>query len=372
MNDKTESKRRFLINAAFIAVIAALAYALLKYALPVMMPFFIAFVISAVLQPVITFLRKKTKLGQRSASSIVVVLFLCTIGVLLVCVVIKLAVSVADIVAMAPAYYTNTVQPALRNLIDYAQEFLRNFDSDISLDYNDFIPSMSDLVPSIQSIFSFTTNLLTSVPGFLITVLITIISTFFISADYHSLCHWVIVQLPTNVGHTVLEIKKYIKDILLKYIRSYALIMSITFLELAILLLIAGLINPNMFTSVTSTLLAAFFIALFDILPIVGVGSVLMPWAIIRVLLGDILTGAMLAVIFLIIVIVRNILEPKIVGTQVGLHPIVTLMAMITGTALFGVVGLFLFPITLALLKDLNDRGKIHIFKKVPDDQAQK
>ena len=369
MNDKIERRRRFLINTAFFAVIAAIAYVLLKYALPVVMPFFIAFVISAILQPVIDFLRKRVKLGQKGAASIVVVLFLCTIGVLLVCIIIKIVISLTDIIAAAPAYYTNTIQPALRNLIDYAQNLLRNFDSDITLDYNEIIPSLSDLIPSIKSIFSFTTNILTSVPGFFITVLITIISIFFISADYHMLCHWVIFQLPENVGHTVLEIKKYIKDILLKYVRSYALIMSITFLELSILLLIAGLIKSDMFASVGSTLLTAFFIAMFDLLPIVGVGSVLMPWAIIRVLLGDLLTGAMLAVIFLIIVVVRNIIEPKIVGTQVGLHPIVTLMAMITGTALFGVVGLFVFPITLALLKDLNDRGKIHIFKKVPENK---
>lgn len=369
MNDKIERRRRFLINTAFFAVIAAIAYVLLKYALPVIMPFFIAFIISAILQPVIDFLRKRVKLGQKGAASIVVVLFLCTIGVLLVCIIIKLVISLTDIIAAAPAYYTNTIQPALRNLIDYAQNLLRKFDSDITLDYNEIIPSLSDLIPSIKSIFSFTTNILTSVPGFFITVLITIISIFFISADYHMLCHWVIFQLPENVGHTVLEIKKYIKDILLKYVRSYALIMSITFLELSILLLIAGLIKSDMFASVGSTLLTAFFIAMFDLLPIVGVGSVLMPWAIIRVLLGDLLTGAMLAAIFLIIVVVRNIIEPKIVGTQVGLHPIVTLMAMITGTALFGVVGLFVFPITLALLKDLNDRGKIHIFKKVPENK---
>ena len=365
MNDKTENRRRFLINTAFFAVIVAIAYALLKYALPAVMPFFIAFIISALLQPVITFLRKKTKLGQKSASSIIVILFLCTVGVLLSLALIKLVISVTDLLSSAPAYYTNTIQPALRNLVDYVQEFLRNFDEDISLDYNDFIPAISDLIPSIKSIFSFTTNILSSVPGFFITVLITIISTFFISADYHLICRWIIAQLPEKTAHTVLEIKMYVKDILFKYIRSYALIMSITFLELSVLLLIAGLVNPNMFPSVTSTLLVALIIALFDLLPIVGTGSILVPWGIIRILLGDIVTGIMLVCIFLIITVVRNIIEPKIIGTQVGLHPIVTLMAMIVGTAVFGVMGLFLFPITLALLKDLNARGKIHIFNKI-------
>ena len=365
MNDKTEKRRRFLISTAFYTVIIALAYILLKHALPIIMPFFIAFIISALLQPVISFLRKKTKLGQKSASGIVVVLFLCTVGVLLTLASIKLFISVTDLLSTAPAYYTNTIQPALRNLVDYAQEFLRNFDKDISLDYNNFIPSISDLIPSIKSIFSITTNILSSVPGFFITVLITIISTFFISSDYHIICHWVLAQLPDKTAHTVLEIKIYIKDILFKYIRCYALIMTITFFELALLLLTAGLINPDMFDSVTSTLLIALIIALFDLLPIVGTGSILVPWGIIRILLGDVITGIMLISIFLIVTVVRNIIEPKIIGTQVGLHPIVTLMAMIIGTSVIGVTGLFIFPITLALLKDLNDRGKIHLFKKI-------
>lgn len=372
MHDNIEKRKRFIINTAFVIIIAVIFYAVIKYALSVLLPFFIAFVLSALLQPAVRFIRKKTKLRQKKASLIVVVMFLCTIGVLLSLLAIEIFILVRDLLSSAPAYYSGTIQPAILNLVKYAETFLKNFDSDIVLDYNDMLPQFSDLIPSINSLFSITTNLLTTIPGFLISVLISVISLFFISGDYTNICKWCLFQLPEKPRHTVIEIRDYVKEILFKYVRSYALILTITFMELSIFLLIAGLINPNMFDSVGTTIFTAVIIALFDLLPIVGTGTILVPWAIIRILLGDIITGVMLIIIFLIVTVIRNIIEPKIIGTQVGLHPIVTLMAMIVGTAAFGVVGLFLFPITLALLKDLNDRGKIRLFKPIPDDIKDK
>lgn len=369
MPDKLEKRKRFIINTAFFTVIAIIIYAILKYALSVLLPFFIAFIISSLLQPAVRFLKNKTKLKQKKASTAVIILFLCTVGVLISLLAIEAFILVRKLLDSAPSYYTNTIQPAIVNLLHHVETFMRNFDSDFTLDYSELTPQFSSLIPSLNSIFSVTTNILTTVPGFLISVLISVISLFFISGDYTDICRFCLYQVPEKTRHTIIEIRDYTKEILFKYVRSYALILTITFMELGILLLIAGLINPNMFSSVTQTLLTALVIALFDLLPIVGTGTILVPWGIIRILLGDVITGVMLIVIFLIITVIRNIIEPKIIGTQVGLHPIVTLMAMIVGTASFGVVGLFLFPITLALLKDLNDRGKIHIFKPVPKDE---
>ena len=77
-----------------------------------------------------------------------------------------------------------------------------------------------------------------------------------------------------------------------------------------------------------------------------------------------------LFVVYLIVTIVRNIIEPKIVGSQIGLHPVVTLVCMFAGVQLFGVVGLFGFPIGLSLLLYLNRTGAVHIFKMEKDEAA--
>src|SRR5699024_9383370 len=120
------------------------------------------------------------------------------------------------------------------------------------------------------------------------------------------------------------------------------------FVELAIGLSIIG---------VDRAVLIALGIAVFDILPVLGTGGIMLPWAAIRALAGDYRMAISLFVVYLIITVIRNIIEPKIVGQQIGLHPVVTLISMFVGLQLFGAVGLFGLPITLSLLRNLNDNG---------------
>ena len=130
--------------------------------------------------------------------------------------------------------------------------------------------------------------------------------------------------------------------------------MCITFAELSVGLSIIRIENA---------VLIAFVISIFDILPVLGTGGIMIPWTIIAALQGNYSLALGLLIVYIIITIIRNILEPKIVGSQVGLHPLVTLMSLFVGAQLFGVLGLFGLPITLSLLKNLNDKGTIHILK---------
>ena len=109
-------------------------------------------------------------------------------------------------------------------------------------------------------------------------------------------------------------------------------------------------------------MLVALLIAIFDILPVLGTGGIMIPWAILTALGGDMGRALALLVVYVIITIIRNIIEPRIVGKQIGLHPVLTLMSMFVGTHLFGVVGLFGLPILLSLLRYLNDTGTISLF----------
>ena len=173
--------------------------------------------------------------------------------------------------------------------------------------------------------------------------------------DYDKIMKFCIDQLSDKKKALFFEIKAYIVGTLFVVIRSYILIMSITFVELSIGLSLIGIKN---------VLLVSLFISVFDILPVLGVGGVLIPWATICLILGNVGMAASLAVLYVVIVIVRNILEPKIVGKQLGLHPIVTLSSMFAGVQLLGGIGLFGFPIALSLLVHLDKKGVIEIFKK--------
>lgn len=193
-----------------------------------------------------------------------------------------------------------------------------------------------------------------TVPGAFFSVLITIIVTFFITLDYPVITGFLVRQLPEKARAMTTEINDYVGGTLLKCILSYGLIMAITFAELSLGLSLLGI--PN-------AILIALAIAIFDILPVLGTGGIMIPWAVLAAVLGDYGLALGLAALYLVITVVRNIIEPKIVGHQVGLHPVVTLASMLTGLQLFGIVGLFGFPIALSLIKNLNDRGVIHVFK---------
>ena len=161
-------------------------------------------------------------------------------------------------------------------------------------------------------------------------------------------------QLDGKSKQIFLQVKKYVVGTLFVCIRSYALIMTITFIELSMGLSIIGVKN---------SILIAFLISVFDILPVLGTGGIMIPWTIIAALTGDYSLSIGLLIVYLIITVIRNIIEPKIVGSQIGLHPVVTLASMFVGVQLLGVVGLFGFPISLSLLRHLNDNGTIHLFK---------
>lgn len=221
--------------------------------------------------------------------------------------------------------------------------------------FNQFIQSIGQMVSSLSmSAMGTISGVASSLPGLFIKLLLMIISTFFIAADYELLTGFFLKQLDGKSKQIFLQVKKYVVGTLFVCIRSYALIMTITFIELSVGLSIIGVKN---------SILIAFLISVFDILPVLGTGGIMIPWTIIAALTGDYSLSIGLLIVYLIITVIRNIIEPKIVGSQIGLHPVVTLASMFVGVQLLGVVGLFGFPISLSLLRHLNDNGTIHLFK---------
>ena len=98
-------------------------------------------------------------------------------------------------------------------------------------------------------------------------------------------------------------------------------------------------------------------------MPILGTGAVLIPWSIINLILGNTKLGIGMLILYIVITAVRQTIEPKIVGQQIGLHPIITLVLMYVGAQLIGVLGLLLLPVIATIIKTLNDEGTIHLFK---------
>lgn len=190
-----------------------------------------------------------------------------------------------------------------------------------------------------QYIVGLISSIITFVPSFFLSTLIMIIATFFFVVDYDKIISFFDTKASSKWQERLAAIKYYIRNTLFVVIRSYAIIMLLTFTELSIMFFICSIEHP---------FLIAGLIAVFDIMPVLGTGGIMLPWAIISFLLGDYLRGIQLVVIYIIVTAVRNYVEPKVVGVQLGLHPLVTLISMFIGLRLFGFLGLFGLPIGIS------------------------
>ena len=356
-----EQKRKFIIDVAYLALILALGYVALQYALPLLLPFVIAFVIAYGLRRPVRFLSRVLHVPKGLVAVLLVVLTYGLIGTLLVVAGIRLAVTVASLVEQIPSFYYSWILPTLTNIFAWLEDLLAKLDPSLMAVLEELQDQLIDMLWQLVSVLpsllmggvSAATSLASSLPGLLIRLLLMVISTFFIAIDYGKIVRFILGCLRGHTRDVVLQIKSYVVGTLFVCIRSYALIMSITFVELSIGLSVIR---------VERAMLVALLIAIFDILPVLGTGGIMIPWAILTALGGDVPRALALLAVYVIITVIRNIIEPRIVGAQIGLHPVLTLMSMFVGNHLFGIVGLFGLPILLSLLRYLNDTGTISLF----------
>ena len=353
----TEKKKKFIIDVTYLALILVLSYLLLQYALPLLLPFVLAFLIAYVLRRPIRFLSRVLHAPKGLVAVLLVVLTYGTIGLLLALAGIRITATITSVVQQIPSLYSAYILPELTDFFAWLEELLAKLDPSLMSALQELLNMLLQLVSSLSVVLvggvSMATSFATSLPGFLIRLLLMVISTFFIAVDYQKIVRFCLGCLQGSTRNLVLQVKAYVVGTLFVCIRSYALIMSITFVELSVGLTLIG---------VNRAILVALLIAIFDILPVLGTGGIMIPWVILSALGGDLPHAFALLVLYVIITVIRNIIEPRIVGAQIGLHPVLTLMSMFVGNHLFGIVGLFGLPILLSLLRYLNDNGTISLF----------
>lgn len=356
-----EAQKRFLLRFCYAAVILAVTIFLCRYALPVLAPFVAALLVSLLLRPVVRLLHERCRVHKGVAAAVTVLLFYSLLGLALGLLSVKLFASAKAFVLNLPELYNTVVEPLLEAFSEELERFVARLDPAALSSVSGLLESAGTSIE--QAVLSFSGRALTmlggvafSLPGWLLNTLIMIIATVFITADFPLLKAFLLQQLSDSQRERVHEVRVHLGKTLGRYVRSYALILFITFCELSVGLLLIG---------VEHAVLIALLIALFDILPVVGSGTVLIPWAIITAVLGNYRLAAGLMLLYIVVVIVRNVIEPKIVGQHVGLHPIVTLLSMVVGTFVFGPVGLLVLPVALAIAVSMNDAGVIHLFRRV-------
>lgn len=326
------------------------------------MPFLIAFILSLMIEPIIKLIMKKTKLKRKTSAIIVFILSFAIIIGLIVW-------GTTTIITEASKLLEN-----LNVYFDKAVEFVETFISKIDLSKWNIPENVMNTIQSsamefVGVIINFVKEWLTSILSFLTSIptigiytAITFLALYFMCVDRIYMLDQLEHHFPQQWIRTVgVHLRKLIKS-LGGYLKAELILVLISFIISLIGLYIFHIIGLN----VQYPLMAALLISFIDLLPIFGSGFVMLPWAVIAACTGDITLGISILVLWAIMSIVRQFVEPKIVSCQIGIHPIFTLIAMYTGYKFIGVLGMIIGPIVLIIIKNvfatLIDKG---VFKTI-------
>lgn len=208
-----------------------------------------------------------------------------------------------------------------------------------------FVQGLQRFLSGITERFAATvTALVRRLPGVLLFLLFTVISCFYFSVEYDAVTRTLMRLLPARFREGFPAWKARATGAVKRYLRAYVLLFLLTLTELTL---------GFFFLRVRSAFLVALLVAILDILPVLGVGVVLIPFALFCFATGATARGVGLCVLYLVITIVRQIAEPHLVGKSIGLHPILMLISLYVGLGLFGVMGFLIGPLAALATKAL-------------------
>ena len=376
MNPKVAKRRDFLIDLVYVMAIIGLVYVFFKYCFVIAAPFLLSFFFGVILQRPLGWLDKKTKNKMHSFWSIVLVL-LCVAIILgpVISIIATLFREIGNFISFLGEQLNDlpTFLVTLQNEILKAIKFLpdsiytsvsENITQFFGNLINDFDVSklginMSSITSGLSNGISGVYSVVKNIPSILIGVVIGVIAWILFTKDYKKVVKFIKLQLPDKHKNLLSETKKIFSSTILKMCRAYGLIMFITFCEnflgLTILNLIGVMKNSYVFV-------IAICIAVFDILPVAGSGGILIPWSLIALVSGNVGQCVGLLILYAVITVIRQYIEPKIVGDSLGVNPLVTLAGLYFGLKLFGFMGMFIVPICVMTLKAFNDAGRIHLY----------
>lgn len=326
-----------------------------------LMPFVLALVLAWLLNPVVRWLKNRLNISRKVISLAVLVLAFGTVGGLcyglcwaLVNQVISLFDNWQPILDSLMATVDN-VGHWLDRLGDILPNSLVATGDDLVRALASWLESL-DLSSQIAGLASWATGLVSGIPGFAVAVVAFLMASYFITSDYPRLRYLFTDQLPGNLRQFGSQVRRIFMEAFGGYLKSQLLLSLGVFA-----ILTAGFLIIRQ----PYSLLLAFVLAVMDFIPIIGAGTVMVPWAAVDLITGDYRQTVELMVIWGAIVLFRQVGEPKILGGQTGLSPILSLVGIYAGMRLAGVLGMVVGPLLLLVCINL---VKLGIFRPVAAD----
>ena len=381
MDKAVEKKRAFIIKFIYLSILVGLYCFLIKYAMGYIFPFVFAVVLAIFLQPIIRKLTKKLNVRAHSVVSTLIVLLLVVLIVgVLACLGYVVYLELKDLIG----YITTSVSSlddALVLIENTLLGWVGKLPEGVSTTISEYITNFFDKFSSGENIaknidvgslagpLSGAWNVVKGIPFFLVGILVTVISCVFMTSEYDKVRDMILEMCSEETGKKLIKAKRTVTKGVGKLIKAYVTLMLITFTEVFIGLNLMKLIGVYKGGYIA---IIAFVTCIVDIVPVLGTGTVLVPWAVYSLVTGNVGLFIGLLIMYVVVSVIRQAIEPKLVANQVGLPSIVTIMAMFLGGRLLGPLGILIVPLTVIVLKMMYDEGIIGNKKISPKIEKSK
>lgn len=352
MNVFTDKQIKSIVTFVCASIAVLILLFILPKAIEILLPFLFASIIAIIISPLVNILEKRLKFPRAFATILTMIIVLALLGLLVFTVIYQGVYSLQELADKLPAMlYSDIKFPdwigSINDMYFNLPIEVKDFIAEVEINIKENLIQI--LQPATKATITFAKNIAVKLPSIFIFTIILLLSVFFISYDKNKLSYHIRKSMPEKVKVHWYAFIKSLKLACGGYIHAQLIIMTIVFT-----ILLIGFI----FLGVKTAVLFAFIIAVIDVIPILGTGTVLLPWAIISLLQTNYKLAIGLAIIYLVVLLTRQLIEPKIVGSQIGLHPLATLLSMYTGYKLIGVFGMVLGPIVTILVISLVKASK--------------
>lgn len=383
MSPSVEKRFGRIVNIIYFAIIIGVAFLFLKYCFGLVFPFVFAFLVAMIVQKPANACYKKIKKGKGIISTILVLTLILIVISFISLAGAQLVTSAKDffdfltgkikdfptfienienwilgIITIFPDSIEAGLSTSVISGLEKFKEVTATEAAGILMDTAaDTEISLSGLIAPIGGGIW---DVLKEIPSVFIAIVVSVIASCFMASDYDRVIGFVKNQLSHEKRCILSKSKSILITTLKQLVKAYGTIMLITFTEVFIglnILKLVGIYNSGYIFIISA------ITCVVDIVPVLGTGTIMIPWALYCLITGDISLAIGLIVIYVVVLIIRQIIEPKMVAFRLGLPPVITIAAMYLGTQLIGFVGLFLFPIILIMIKRLNDEGILRIWK---------
>lgn len=351
MEDRKDLHRRILVNLGVALAGVLLLIFVVPQLVRFLMPLIVAWIVAMIANPIIRFLEKRIKIMRKHGSALVIILVLAALIAAFYGLAVLVASQFSSWVTELPEVYDSVTQN-LQHLFRSLHQKYNIIPADVKLAFDQrenmldsYIQKAIDgLLKMVKSgSLSKVSSLASSLMDFLVYAILTILASYFMTVEKDHFTKILQEKTPAGVQRIWDKIKKIFIRAIGGYFKAHFQIMIVIFFITVI---------PFAFMGISYSGLLAVVIAIVDFLPFFGAGTVLVPWAVYRLVTGSYTYAAILFVIYVVVLIVRQALEPKLIGDNIGTSPFETLVFMLVGYRLAGMLGLIVgIPVGMILME---------------------